>query len=385
MTDYLDLLPDNASAFERAFSLASDQTGRLAAGIEGIPVAKIAPLAADFFPFMVYEFGLGEVTSLVPDPTILTGVGVDWQRIRGTPAALAMALGWIGYTASLDEAKVTRRRWHLFHLGLDRVRDAEAPDLDRIAGLAGLSVPVRSQFWRGFSGYDIRPHEYSGRRLSGALYATSSGARLKTDGPLWSFGRNYDLTAPLSQSVLQSLNAWVPLTYQASIGYGTIQTGIDSSVAGWTGIAWSDATWDWLDTDASARGRIIANALIRRPIWALFRDGGGAVIGARRARVKAGVAPDPTGPYSVAGVALSPDLPPTSLYLEFLTGFGDGAGQTAATVSLLFDAAPVDATKPGLPWAGPADLTAGTEVLTTPVSIAFGRTVRERLRFNLSF
>ena len=68
-----------------------------------------------------------------------------------------------------------------------------------------------------------------------------------------------------------------------------------------------------------------------------------------------------------------------------MTDFGDGAGQTAATVSLLFDAVPNDTAKPGLQWAGPGDLSAGTEFATHPFSTPFGETVRERVRFHLTF
>ena len=68
---------------------------------------------------------------------------VDWQRVRGTPASVDMALSWIGYSGEIEEPSVRRQRWNLFQLMLDRVRDSEA-DLGRIEGVTQLSVPVRS-------------------------------------------------------------------------------------------------------------------------------------------------------------------------------------------------------------------------------------------------
>lgn len=384
--DY-DLLPSNATAFERAFSLSTDALEKLSPGVASIRTAKMVQIPDAFVPFLIYEYGLGEVSAYVADPRELLVSGIDWQRVRGTPGALAIALGWLGYAAAIEEAPARRARWNLFHLALDRVRDAEAPDLERIEGVAGLSVPVRSRFWRGYHGHDVRELEWSRKRWGRAAWASSSGVRLRPDGAKWSFGRGADFTHRMTTDELTDLGAWQPYPDAGTFGWGLRVA--NTYVAGAS--TWGEFTWDgspatWGILDDEVRASLIASALSNRPLWAKFRRADGSVIGHRRARVARPVAASATGPYSVGGERLAPaDGAGESFYAEFLTDFGNGAGQDAATVSLLFDATPLDASRPGLMWAGPDALSPGVEVAAHSINIPLGATVRERLRFNLTF
>lgn len=380
------LLPSNATAFERAASLSMDASARVAAGISAMRTAKLVAIPDAWLPFLIYEYGLGPVSAYVPDQRSLIGTGIDWQRVRGTPEAVDRGLAWLSYAGEIEEAPVTRRRWNLFQIELDRVRDAEAPDLDSIEGIAALSVPVRSRFFRGHSGYDVRELEWSRRKWSGARYSGSSGVRLRDDGAKWSFGRGAIFNIEMLKDDLVALNAWQDL--------------LDAEIAGW-GLPWaqtfasSDAVWgnfSWIGTGAtwevytqSTRRNLIASALAGRPVWAAYREAGGGLIGYRRARVATPVVPSPSGPYVVGGGRLAPAQLGEGFYLEFLTDFADGEGKTAASVSLLWDAIPIDTSRPGLQWADPDQLTPGIEVASRPVNIQFGRTVRERLRYHLTF
>jgi hypothetical protein len=367
-----DLLPTNATAFERAFSLAVDALDRLSPGIGAIKTAKLVTLPDNFLPFLIYEYGLGEVSAYVADQRRLLSIGRDWQRVRGTPEALALALDWLNYDAILEEAPARRRRWNLFQLALRRIRDFEEPDLENIEGVAGLSVAVRSQFWRGYNGYDVRELEWSRKPWSGAIWSAASGVRLRSDGAKWSFGRSHDFQVFAGQSFLDPLDAWVPPS---------------GSDLGWGDFTWLDAGGaSWVDVDAQARINLIIGALTGRPIFAAFRDAGGEIIGYRRARAIHPVRVSPGGEYAVGGLNLTRDATtPTGLYVEAMTGFGDGAGATAESVTLVWDAVPDDPEKPGLLWGGPDEITGGTGTSPVAETIAFGQTVRERVRFYLTF
>lgn len=366
-----DLLPQNATEFERAFSLATDESARLSPGISSIRTAKLVSIPESFLPFLIYEYGLGEISAYAANRRDLIVRGRDWQRVRGTPEALALGLDMIDFSARLEEAPSRRARWNLFYLELNRIPPTET-DLENIEGLASLSVPVRSHFWRGFRGYDVRPLEWSRKRWSGGAWSSSSGVRIRDGGAKWSFGRAYDSRIPVGQSTLEDLDAWVPAS---------------GTSIGWVGSSWDDVGGSsWVDLSASDRISAITAALVGRPVYVALRDEGGDLIGYRRARAVHRVSQSDAGRYAVGNARLEPDNDaPSGLYIEAMTDFGDGAGRAVASVSLVWDLASTDPGTPGLMWGGAADLSGGVEVLSRPAEIQLGRTVRERFRFFLTF
>lgn len=381
-----DLLPSNATAFERAASLSIDVLPKVNAGVASMRTAKLVSIPDSFLPFLIFEYGLGPVSAYVTDARALIETGIDWQRVRGTPEAVDRALDWIGYAGNLEEARVTRRRWNLFQLALDRLRDAETPDLDQIEALVGLSVPVRSHFFRGFFGYDVREAEWSQRRYSGSRWSSSSGARLRPGGVKWSFGRTTDFDFKLSRDELIAIGVWQPPIDNGTEGFGLrfVNTYV-SGETGWGGFSWDATTATWDGYDESDRLALMANAMGQRPLWACLRRADNSVIGYRRARVARPVTLRPGGPYQVGIDRFAPETQADSFYAEFLTDFGNGNGSTATSVSLVFDALPLDTTKPGLQWAEPGQITPGIEIAQRAINIPMGRTVRERLRFHLTF
>lgn len=381
-----DLLPQNATAFERAASETMDHLVRLAAGVSAIRTAKLVAIPDSFLPFLIYEYGLGPVSAYVSDQRFLIGSGVHWQRVRGTTDAVSRALSWLGYGGAIEEARYNRIRWNLFQIGLSKFRDAEAPDLENIEGVVAQSVAVRSRFYRGFFGHDIRELEWSRHKYSGARWSGSSGARLRADGAKWSFGRTFDFPLGMSRYDLIALGVWQEYPSGEVAGWGiNFANSYSQSNAGWGDFTWSSTEATWNDYGLTVRANLIAAAMWSRPVWACFRRADNSVIGYRRARVSTPVVGDPLGPYRVAAIPLAPSDPGSSFYVEVRTDFGDGDGSTAAFVSLIWDAIPVDTNSPGKLWAAPGELGAGTEVSRTPINIPFGKTVRERVRFHLTF
>lgn len=367
------LLPANATPFEDAMSLGTDMIPRVKDSIDAMRGIKLVNTPPSLLPFLIYEYGLRELTPYVPNLYALIREGIAWQRVRGTPAAMARGLSWIDYEAEIEEAPVRRRRWHLFQLHLDRVRDEEVPDLDRIEGIAGLSVCLRSVFYRGFHGYDGRALEYGYQKWSDAIWSDDSGVRLRADGAKWSFGRAYDLDTTLTQADLEALGVWVP-------------PAPEEDPLSWTEIAWADADFAWTSSAGQARRRAMCSATLGRPVWLELIDDADQVIGYRRARVACGVAAQFGGPYQVLGLQFAPAAQPEVIYLEFMTDFGDGADRDVAKCRLLIDAAPADAAKPGLAWAAPGELAGATaSIVEQSLTIELGRTVRERFRFALRF
>ena len=365
-----DLLPWHATPFEKAFSRASDPAVRLDTPITISRGIKYIGTPPPWLPFLIYEYGLGELSPYVPNLYQLIDDGIRWQRVRGTPAAIARGLGWLGYSGAIEEAQIRRTRWHLFQLHLGRVRDSEERDLNRIEGVTQLSVPVRSHFWRGFRTHDLRALEYSWKRRSNAMYSTHSGARIRTGGAKWSFGRLYERDHTMTQAELTALGVWVA-------------TVPPPTVSAWSATPWPAAPWS--DVGQQIRRDTIIGNLAAMSAWITFLTAGGAVIGHRRARVWRRVTSgSAASPYQVGGSQFDPlsagVTGASALYVEAQTDFGDGYGQTAAKWQVRLGATLADPARPGLLWADAPALTGGAVAVEKTETIEFGRTVRERCR-----
>lgn len=148
------LLPTNASDFEKSFSLSTDVLTKLGTAADAIARFKSVP-NDPLLPFLIWEYGLGEVQPYLLEPRRVIREGLLWQRLRGTPAALRMALGWIGLQPSLEEDGVGDN-WATYQLGLPQIADAAT--VRRVAHLARLSQPARCRLWRIYTDvFDRRP------------------------------------------------------------------------------------------------------------------------------------------------------------------------------------------------------------------------------------
>lgn len=369
--EHIDLLPSNATDFERLFAEIRDPIARLGAGFDSIRDADVNP-PPQFLPFLAWQYGLGELTPYLPNLYDLIADGVRWQRIRGTKAAILKGLGWVGYAGSLEEEPPHRRRWNRFQWALDRVRDDDVPDLARIAGIVQLSVPERSKFFRGFAGYDIRCCETSQQMTGGSLTGDHSGVRIAGVAPKWSFGRTYEAELTLSQEELEDAGAWIE-----PVDAGALWVDGD--------YLWAGASFAWDIPAYQARLNAIAGTLAAQSAWVRFRRADDSIIGHARAFTHP-VVEAVGGPYQVGTQSFTPfTSAPTALLASARSGFGNGAGAEATSMSVVFGGTLTDAAKPGVLWIGPSGLSGGAEVATTAVEIAFGLTVREHCCFLLRF
>lgn len=357
----IHLLPPNATPFEQSFSEAADLYDRInAAGIAGMRGFKYSATPAEFYPFLVFEYGLGPISSYFADYASLIAAGVGWQRLRGTPSALALAMGWIGYDAtSLEDSKPTRRLWTRYQQKMGRVPTAaeEDPLLYDAEYLSGLSDPARSVFFRGFEGYDVRPIEWSQRRWGSCLWGDSSGVRMPNGDTKWSHGENYEASVTLTAAQKQELG--LDVTVGTQIGWWPITPATPGVTASTV-------------TDPSAYK---SHILTGTPAYLGFYDAADQPIGYRRC-------------FGVKDVTA--DQPPTgeTVYVRFKarTDFGEGFGSTCAKIALMLRARPTDPKKPGLLWLGPGELTfdddfnaANLQTEFVALAISFRQTVREHV------
>lgn len=183
-----DLLPPNATQLERDFSRSISSLERAGRPVPVIRTAKRLDIPDGVVPWLVFEYGLGELLPYIESQRTAIADGVPWQRIRGTPQALITALEWIGLDGELDESEGGSARWAEYQIGLP----APTQGLDtirQIMGVAEISQPQRSRLQRIFSVYDYRRFVLDDSLLSeGSPLSDHTGTRPIPGGPQISFG-----------------------------------------------------------------------------------------------------------------------------------------------------------------------------------------------------
>jgi hypothetical protein len=365
MTTHVRLDPGSPTPRELVIAEVNDPLVRLAAAYETI-LANDRPPSPDWMPWLVAEWGLGELVPYLPNPYLLCDVGPSWQRIRGTPAAIATGIGWIGYAAILEWALARRRRWHLWQMALDRLPDAERLDLDRIDGIASLSDDATSHFWRGWRGWDVRPMETGMRRWGGSMWGAASGVRITSGGALWSFGRPHEVDLTLTEAQLIALGAWIPSA-------GSSDAWVDMHHP------WTSAEYPWTVEGRQSRRTAIAADLAARRWHLIPRAADGEPIGACPAIVHA-VAAVSAGPYVVGDVAWSPSSSPAAIVVRARTPFEAAPGAVIASLDLVADVPLVAGVEPGRRWLSAEEIDLDSAACITAVSglaVTMAATVRE--------
>jgi P2-related tail formation protein len=205
-----DLLPPNATQLERDVSRAISSLERIKPGetqevfdadvfenevfanqrvLFNLRTAKRTTIPSSVVPWLIYEYGLGEILPYLGDnQRRALAEGVLWQRVRGTPAAVRIALGWIGVDGFIDESEGGSARWAEYQLGLAAAISGDAL-FEQIAAVTRISSPVRSRLQRVYAVYDCRRFILSHSLLSGGdLLSDHSGVRLDPELPQISFG-----------------------------------------------------------------------------------------------------------------------------------------------------------------------------------------------------
>ncbi len=193
------LLPPNATALERSLSLSTDLLTRLGGETEALAGFKTDP-SDSLLPWLIWEYGLGELLPYLPDPRRAIAEGIRWQRLRGTPAALTTALSWIGATATVEQ-ETPGLHFAEFQFDPGQVLDDDGSIANLIA-IARLSAPARSRLSRIYHGWDLRRLVLDESRLGEALLSDHSGVFWQDAQTKLSFGRVRQLTNPPPDIVL---------------------------------------------------------------------------------------------------------------------------------------------------------------------------------------
>jgi len=193
------LLPPTATALERSLSLSTDLLARLGGETEPLKGFKTDP-SDSLLPWLIWEYGLGELLPYLPEPRQAIAEGILWQRLRGTPAALATALSWIGMSATVEQ-EPPGVHFAEFQLDPGQVLDSDTAIANLIA-IARLCAPARSRLSRLYHGYDLRRMVLDESRLGEALLSDHSGVFWRDGQTKLSFGRVRQLANPPPDFVL---------------------------------------------------------------------------------------------------------------------------------------------------------------------------------------
>lgn len=192
----ITLLPPSGSPQEQALADAIDYgiNPRVIRGFKFTPTDSV-------LPWLIWEYGLGEILAWVPDPRRAIQDGVRFQRIRGTPASLRMALKWMNIENIYIEEEPPGKHFAEFQVGIHDVPNDFF--VDNVVALAKLSAPARSRLMRMYNDrYDIRRFMLD-QSDWGSLLSDYSGVRLTPDGPVLSFGRFNPFEATSSLPILK--------------------------------------------------------------------------------------------------------------------------------------------------------------------------------------
>lgn len=343
-------------------------------GIGAMRRVKYISPRPSMLPFLVWEYGLGELTPYVPNLYDLIDQGVRWQRLRGTVSSVAIGLAWIGYSAGIEEAWTGRRWWNSFQLRFPTLPAVDSPDLERIEGITGLSVPKRSMLRRGVHQYDVGPLEADHARLDGAMLDRESGIAVTQAGTIWSFGRGRETEHLLTEAEGLAIGNWLDPVDEEGV---LLWVDMDTS--------WAGAHFLWADDPVTQRRAILAGWFADKALYLRLSDADGAVIGYRRCRAVHPVKVQFEGAYTIGADQYEPKAGGGSLYVEALTQFDDFDAVTCTGIALMVGLSLVEGIDPGRLRLAPDELTGGVGIAVQSVSIPLRRTVREQVKILMRF
>ncbi|EJF85355.1 phage tail protein [Candidatus Bartonella washoeensis] len=368
------LLPNNATEFEKCLAEACDFHQDVDGSVLGISRSKLITRPPRFLPWLIEEYGLGELTPYVPNLYDLIDQGLAWQRLRGSLAAIDIGLEWLQITARFQGAWTGRAWWNSFQLYFDKL--PERTQLEAIEAIVKLSKSLRSDFRRGVTGYDVQAMEGNMSRLDDSLLERESGLCITAGGTLFSFGRTTESTHLLSKEEGKLIGNW--------IDDGDEELSFDQ-----IDYPWDMANFPWCSVKKHERDILMAEWFHGRTLYLVLRDTQNAVIGFRRCYAVAPVEKALDGVYSHSGNQFQPSPRGTALFIAAQTDFRDVDGKQAAFVSVLVHATPKQDIPVDIPlgklWLEPDELKDGVEILKTPVNIPLRADVREQFKILLRF
>lgn len=183
------LLPANATAQERGLELATKFAPSVDAAVEALLTFKENP-PPQVLMWLIWEYGLEELLPFLPDPAAAIAQGLLWERIKGTPESLRLALSWLdlGNAVTIEEEDSSSSHWNEFMVDPGGVPD-NYRTLQNIVDLIRLSSPVGTNLARIYHGYDVRRFKLDFSDW-GDLLSDYSGIYDPVLGVRLSFGRD---------------------------------------------------------------------------------------------------------------------------------------------------------------------------------------------------
>ncbi|AGF76215.1 phage protein [Bartonella vinsonii] len=356
------LLPSNATEFEKRLAEACDFHQDVNGSVLGISRSKLITRPPRFLPWLIEEYGLGELTPYVPNLYDLIDQGLEWLQM----------------TARFQPAWTGRAWWNSFQLYFDQL--PERTQLEAIEAIVRFSKSLRSDFRRGVNSYDVQAMEGNMSRLDDSLLEYESGVCITAGSTLFSFGRTTEINHTLEEEEGRLIGNWI--------------NDADEELS-WDQIdyPWDMANFPWCSVKKHERDILMAEWFCNRTLYLVLRDNQNAVIGYRRCYAVAPVEQALEGVYSHAGNHYQPSPRGTALLVAARTDFGDVDGKQAAFVSVLVHATPKQDVPLDIPldipwgklWLEPNELKGGVEILKTPINIPLRADVREQFKILLRF
>ena len=270
-----DLLPPNSTQLERDFSRSTSFLQRTGGPVPTIRTAKRVNIPDSVVPWLIYEYGLGELLPYITNQRQAIAEGVLWQRIRGTPESVRVALGWVGVTGLIEEPEAGTDKWAEYMLGLAVGTKGDAA-IDRIVAVSKISSPVRSRLQRIYAVYDYRRFVLDWSLLSeGGPLSDHTGVRPRPDWPQISYGEitaaNVDGAAEVSGAMVFYKPSFVPNLDRFILSHSIVDedwhvinhpgvlTDMLCFSARYSGMAWSDI--GWVDEPWTLDGPVVASSV----------------------------------------------------------------------------------------------------------------------------
>ena len=371
----ISLQPASGDIYGLAVEQSREQRwAALKAAVPAIRTGKRISPAPDVLPFLVFEDGLGMLTPFVGNIyELLDGRGRAWMRKRGTYECVMRGLAFLGLAAAIEPADYRRAWWNSAQLRFPNLPANDLPLLDRIEGITKLSLPFRSDFRRGVHQYDVGPAIGNASRLNGSMLERESGMRLRTDGPLWSFGRTTEIDYTLTEAEGTAIGNWLAVPDEGGIAW------IDMDYP------WVTADFAWADDPDTQRRKLMASWFAPRTFYVRLKDAQGEIIGYRRCRASRPVTQGVSGVYRFGNSYYRPATNGQQVYIEAMTQFADADDVQASSVALMSGVSLAAGVKPGKLWLEPTEVTAGIAFAETAISLPLRTTVRERFKFLVRF
>ncbi|ATO57129.1 phage tail protein [Bartonella sp. 1-1C] len=364
------LLPTQATEFEKRLADACNFHQDVESSVLGISRAKLITRPSRFLPWLIEEYGLGELTPYVPNLYDLIDQGLEWQRLRGSVLAIEMGLRWLELSARFKPAWTGHTWWNSFQLEFNQL--PEQSSLEAIEAIVELSKSLRSDFRRGVYGYDVQALQTNMSRLDNNMLEQESGIPLTTEGTLFSFGRTTEIHHKLTKEEGTLIGNWIDDS--------------DEELS-WEQIdyPWDMANFPWCSVKKHERDMLMAKWFCDRPLYLVLRDANNSLIGLRRCYAVQPVEQAVEGVYSHYGNRFNPSPTGTLLFLAARTDFQDVEDKQASFASLLVHGILKEQTPIGKLWLGTDDLKSGVEIFKTPINIPLRADVREQFKILLRF